>query len=431
MTDSRLHRIILTILTILSLLPASAVEERRDSVIVSLITCWPGREVYELCGHEALRTRGADFDLVWNYGTFDFNAPNFVYRFVKGETDYMLAGYPFELFMPEYVGTGRHVVEQELNLTPAEKGRLIERLGIEARPENRTYRYNYVLDNCATRIVDRLEETADTTIVWPDSVSYGTFRRAMRSYHSDYPWYQFGIDLALGSGIDRPIRGRQEMFIPLEMMRKAEGAHFADGRPLVKATRVLNEGVPDATDGPTPAWRTPMALALAMLAIVLILCAIMWKTRRIFKAIYMLWFGLIGLTGCVITFLVFVSSHEATSPNLLILWLNPLQLIIAAGVWWRSWRLPVRLMAWYNITVLTVLLIVWPFQSQSGNPAFFPLMAATLLLGVTYAITAGKESYNYRHHNEKVSHIGAGGSHRTGRVGSGSRTTKTRGRNRR
>ena len=30
-------------------------------------------------------------DSVWNFGIFDFREPNFVYRFVKGETDYMVA----------------------------------------------------------------------------------------------------------------------------------------------------------------------------------------------------------------------------------------------------------------------------------------------------------------------------------------------------
>ncbi len=34
---------------------------------------------------EAIRVRGDGIDSVWNYGTFDFTAPNFLYRFVKGD----------------------------------------------------------------------------------------------------------------------------------------------------------------------------------------------------------------------------------------------------------------------------------------------------------------------------------------------------------
>ena len=155
-------------------------QEERDSVVVSLITCWPGSEVYELCGHEALRVRGwqngVPVDTVWNYGVFDFNEPNFVYRFVKGETDYMLAGYPFAWFLPEYEATHRRVVEQDLNLTGEEAERLVAMLQKEGRPENRTYRYNYVRDNCSTRILDRIDSVAGKPVIYPDKVNYGINR---------------------------------------------------------------------------------------------------------------------------------------------------------------------------------------------------------------------------------------------------------------
>lgn len=432
-------RLAAVIFAILSLLPVMG--ERRDSLVVSLITCWPGAEVYELCGHEAVRVRGINpdgtvTDSVWNYGVFDFAAPNFLYRFVKGETDYMLAAYPTSMFMPEYMAHGRRVVEQDLNLTREETARLVALLREEARPENRTYRYNYVKDNCATRILDRIDEAVGHPVVYPDSVRYGTFRNEMRAYHRDYPWYQFGIDLALGSGIDYPLRGKEEMFVPLEMMSKAAGAHLRDGRPLVADTRVLNEGVPDATLGPTHWSATPLVCCSLFLLAVLAVCLLQWRRRVIYRGVYSLWFSILGLAGCVIAFLVFISEHEATSPNLLVLWLNPLQLIIAAGIWFRrTWRIPVMAMACYNIIVMTVVMIVWPFQTQSANPAFFPLMAATLALSAVYAIISPKISYNNDRNtlvNEEARNLGDGrsGHARRGRTG-GSRKTTARGGNRR
>lgn len=420
------------------------VTAQTDSLTVSLITCWPGAEVYELCGHEAIRIRGTingqPIDSVWNYGTFDFNQPNFIYRFVKGETDYMLSSYPFAWFMPEYQESGRRVVEQDLNLTQPETRKILGMLRNEALPKNRVYRYNYVKDNCATRIIDDLDKSSESGVIYPDSIHYGTFRNEMRAYHKDYPWYQFGIDLALGSGIDYPIKGREEMFVPLEMMRKVANAHFSDGRPLVKETRVLNEGVADATLGPTHWSMTPAACSIALLVIVIVLCFIQWRKNSLFRIVYCLWFGTLGIAGCLIAFLVFISKHEATSPNLLLLWLNPLQLLIAVGVWFRRrWR-PVTLsMIYINIILLTILLIVWPLQSQSANPAFFMLMGATLAMAVTYAIIQTKVRYKNTIYNEEVSNIGAKsgnsrrnyGGTRAKRTGTTrSRTTKTRGRNR-
>lgn len=103
----------------------STAEAEAPSVQVSLITCSPGRDIYELCGHTALRVRSGDADMAVNYGIFDFNAPNFVYRFVKGETDYMVAAYPFEYFLEDYRRQGRSVTEQPLNLTPGQAEKLI------------------------------------------------------------------------------------------------------------------------------------------------------------------------------------------------------------------------------------------------------------------------------------------------------------------
>lgn len=396
-------RILTTILTIILLWLPLMGQSRQDSLVVSLLTCAPGPEVYELCGHEAIRIRKADatmpaprlagpdtgLDSVWNFGTFDFAQPNFVYRFVKGQTDYMVAACPTWLFLSEYNAQRRHVTEQDLNLSREEARRLLGMLRENALPENRTYRYNYVKDNCATRITAMLDKACDRRIVYPDSVRHGTFRRTMRHYHRDYPWYQYGIDLALGSGIDYPVTGREEMFVPMEMHDKTARAHFEDGSPVVAASRVLVDGVPDATNGPTHWALSPLTLSWTWFALMAAACMMSLKKRKentLSKLLYSIWFGLLGTAGCLIAFLVFVSEHEATSPNILLLWLNPLQFIIAAGVWFRrTLHAPTVAMAYVNIIVLTVMLIVWPMQAQSANAAIFPQIGTTLIMAITYA----------------------------------------------
>ena len=152
--------------------------ERTDSIgsadggdlVVSVVTCAPGPDVYELCGHAAIRIRNERMDSVWNYGIFDFTSPNFIYRFCKGETDYMVRGYQFGRFMPAYVNRGSRVIEQVLDLTQEEARALMDRLNVEALPENRVYRYNYVRDNCATRPWKRVTEATDRTISLPDTL---------------------------------------------------------------------------------------------------------------------------------------------------------------------------------------------------------------------------------------------------------------------
>lgn len=384
----------MTALVILFLAFPSVATQKRDSIVVSLLTAWPGPEVYQLCGHSAIRIRGAEVDSVWNYGVFNFDEPNFVYRFVKGETDYMLVGYPTMWFMPEYLSEGRKVLEQDLNLTQDEAWKLRSLLQTEALPQNRTYRYNYVKDNCATRITDRLAQATDARLIFPDTIAYGTFRREMRAFHRDYPWYQFGIDLALGSGLDRELRANEEMFVPTVMSDRYAKATLSDGRRLVSDTRQLTPDSGHATLPPTPWYLTPNFWSVICFILMAAFSVFMAWKRRILRWLYCLWFALIGLGGCVIAFLVFASDHEATSPNMLLLWLNPLQLIVAVCVWWPRAHWPVNIMAWYNIVVLGILLIIWPFQLQSANPAFCPLMGATLALSIVYAILDYKQSYN-------------------------------------
>lgn len=384
----------MTTLVILFLAFPTVATQKRDSIVVSLLTAWPGPEVYQLCGHSAIRIRGAEVDSVWNYGVFDFDEPNFVYRFVKGETDYMLVGYPTMWFMPEYLSEGRKVLEQDLNLTQDEAWKLRSLLQTEALPQNRTYRYNYVKDNCATRITDRLSQATDARLIFPDTIAYGTFRREMRAFHRDYPWYQFGIDLALGSGLDRELRANEEMFVPTVMSDRYAKATLSDGRRLVSDTRQLMPDSGHATLPPTPWYLTPNFWSVICFILMAAFSVFMAWKRRILRWLYCLWFAIIGLGGCIIAFLVFASDHEATSPNMLLLWLNPLQLTVAVCVWWPRAHWPVNIMAWYNIVVLGILLIIWPFQLQSANTAFFPLMGATLALSIVYAILDYKQSYN-------------------------------------
>lgn len=387
----------LSCLQCLAQIPQSdSITPKHRDITISLITCYPGPEIYELCGHSAIRVRGEDIDSVWNFGIFDFDQPNFVYRFVKGETDYKGDAYPFDLFLPEYRMTGRRVVEQDLNLTPAQADTLLSILREAVLPENAEYRYNYIKDNCSTRILNHIDSATNSEIVYPEKVKYGTFRNEMRAYHKGYPWYQFGIDVALGSGLDEKITSREEMFVPVELMRNASSAHFKDGRPLVKATRVLNQGRQDSTLPPTPWFASPLFWSWLLTAAIFCLCALNLYKNRLYLPVYGVWFFMLGLVGLLVAFLVFISVHESTSPNVLIWWLNPLQIFFIPGLIIKKLRIVSQIVACYNVGMTIVLLIVTPFITQSFNPAFYPLLLSTLALAGVYAIISIKSSYKKR-----------------------------------
>ena len=346
---------------------------------ISLITCGPGKDIYELEGHTALRIRHNGMDVAVNYGLFDFDAPNFVYRFVKGETDYMVGAAPFEYFLRQYVREGRDVYEQPLNLSPDAARRLVELLDENLRRENRVYRYNYVKDNCATRPLAMIERAmGDTLALKAGGYTEGwTFREAMRYYHRNYPWYQFGIDLALGSGIDYVITEREKAFVPVVLMEMMAGCGVVD------STFVLSAG-DKAMPEPTPWWLTPLAVGIAVLLFAIGIAVRDVRRMKVTRWVDACLFGIYGIAGLVIAFLVFVSEHEATSPNWLLLWLNPFCLIVPAFIYIKSCRKLVKLYGIVNFVALFLLIILWPLTGQSGNVAFIPLILADATLTIRY-----------------------------------------------
>lgn len=331
---------------------------------VSLLTALPGEEVYALEGHTGLRIFDPEThtDVVANWGVYNFNAPNFVYRFVSGHTDYMCALQTTDGFIIDYNLEGRQVVEQMLNLDSLQTARLIALIDENLQPANRVYRYNYVKDNCATRPLELLEAATGRRLI-PDDATASTFRQEMRRFHAAYPWYQFGIDLALGVGIDYSISRREAAFAPVTLMSDLAGSD------LVSDTVTYGEQTLEPR--PTPWYATPMAMAVAVLLGAIGVCFV--RRQQWFDTLL---FGAFFLAGCVITFLVFVSVHEATSPNWLLLWLNPLCLLGAILPWVRSATKVSLAYFSINAALLAIMTLIVLIAGRGMNPAFWPLMAA-------------------------------------------------------
>mgnify|MGYP001041636620 FL=1 len=369
--------------------------EASDTAVVSLLTCSEGREIYELEGHTGLRIQHPLYgDFTVNWGVFDFDSPGFVYRFVKGETDYIAAAVSTDRFLEAYRRQGRTVREQTLRLTPDQTDRLVDMIMTNIRPENRVYRYNYVLDNCATRPLMMIEKAIGDTVTLGSKALEGrdatTFRNVMRHYHRNYPWYQFGIDTALGSGIDRPISQRETGFAPVVLADMIAGATTPGGEQLTLSDGYLigSSATPPAPAGPTPWTLTPMFWAS-----VIFLLAI-WvsirqkqghaKAARWFDTLY---FSLCGTEGLLLTFLIFVSVHEATSPNWLYLWLNPLCFVGAVSPWLKRGKGLEICYQSVNFACLIALAAIFLAGVQSPNPAFWPLMIASAVRSVTNILT--------------------------------------------
>lgn len=367
--------------TIIAVICAAA----QSDTTVTLITAFPGKDIYELEGHSAIRINmGKDRDYAISYGIFDFNASGFVYRFVKGETDYMVGAIPFRYFLDEYESQGRRVEELSLNLTSEQKRRLIDMLSENLKPENRIYRYNYVKDNCSIRPLKMIEKATGVEVPFADFVETpgsnpSTYRNIMRHYHRNYPWYQFGIDLALGSGIDYPITETEKAFVPMLMANQMKRS------PLGGQVRVLVDFPADnAVEGPTPWYASPMFVCWTAFIVIAVLCIWQCVSHTLLRWLFAAYFLVLGLGGLLLFFLIFISVHEATSPNYLFIWLNPLCLVPVCLIWSEKTQKIVTGYMAVNAMVLVGALLAWPWVPQSANPAFLPLVLADLALSATY-----------------------------------------------
>ena len=356
---------------------------------ISLVTCYPGSRNYELYGHTMIRVQIEGQDLLFNYGIFNFKQSGFIYRFVKGDCDYSLAAYPMQYLTQGY--EDRKIVEQVLDLDDAQKVDIISFLWNNVQPENAVYRYGWAYNNCATKPRDIIENAVGGSLEYGNPKrGEATFRSIMAYFDKNYPWQQFGIDMVLGYDLDHKLDYREQMFSPIILMEAmADATQERDGKriPVVKATNILVEGGDEgAVLGPTPMVLTPMFVLTLLLLIVLALTIKERLSKRHYRWLDSVVFGVYGLVGVLVAFLTFVSSHYGTSSNLHIVWLHPLLLLPAILEWIKRMRPLVAIIHVVNALLIVLLAAGWYWLPQSGNMALVPMAGISLIRSVNYVI---------------------------------------------
>lgn len=357
-----------------------------DSTKISLITCSPGKEVYEQFGHTAIRYQDVTTgkDLMFNYGIFSFDTPNFIGRFVKGETDYQLGVYDSQYFFPEYKERNSSVIEQELNLTNEEKQKLIDALMLNYLPENRIYRYNFIFDNCATRPRIKMEETLGTekVVYSPKMANYYTFRHWIGLYVGFHTWTKFGIDLLLGKDADRIATKMEATFLPEDLKDELNEALIKSPngtiRPLIKSEKILVEKTPEPASNPS-FFERPALVTLLILLLGLIITYIEFAKKKNWKIFDSLLLIINGLAGMIVFYLMFFSVHPLVKSNFNILWINPVNLFVGIILWIKSYKKITLYFQMANVLLFLGAFIVFVFSIQHINVASVPLILLLLV----------------------------------------------------
>lgn len=396
--------LIAALLALTYFLPARAQTDFSDSLRISLLTCSPGPDAYERFGHTGLRVqdqRNPQLDVTFHYGVFSFNTPHFIYRFVKGETDYQLGAVYTQSFIEEYRQRGLGMTEQWLRFDSAQAQDMLQRLLINYRPENRTYRYSYFFDNCATRPYHLINASAGEQLRYDTAwVKDITLRQMVQEKTHRNNWLDFGIALAVAARSDQRAWFEEQMFLPDYLSLAVGNAKVekstASNRwhvPFVTESDTLLTMRPDiAAKIAAPDRISPNTVFGIVLLVALVISAWEWHKKKdaeqkrrpvkvpvvanIFDTTLFL---AAGLAGCIVWFLNFFSLHPAVDHNLNCFWLLPTHVIMAVLIWFN--RLKKWCSIYFGITfalIIAYVILDW-IIGQYCPPAFL-LLLATLLL---------------------------------------------------
>lgn len=351
---------------------------------VSLITGGPGKELYTKFGHSAIRIKDDinKVDQVFNYGTFDFDAPNFYLNFSKGRLWYKLTNYPFNKQKDLYMKDGQSIFEQKLNLAPAEKQRLFDLLLENAKDKNAAYLYDPFFNNCATKPRDIIMETLGDRLQF--NYHFIKNKRTIRQLYMDKlpdnSWGSFGITVVLGSVVDRIATPYEHMYIPEYLGKAVSEATVFKGnerKPLVKESKLLLDASPEK----------PFLASLLLSPLVILSLLSLWgiritytdkKNKKRTKNLDLLIFLLTGLTGLLLLMLWLCTDHLATANNFNVLWAFCPNLFFLfylrrkAGKWHKRYTGILFLM-------LIVLLVLWVSEVQVFSIVLIPVFVLLLI----------------------------------------------------
>lgn len=384
---------IIAIYIVLSFLFTPKIFSQGDSchLRVSLLTCTPGEELYSTFGHSALRITDSvsNTDIVYNYGTFNFDEPGFYTKFIRGKLMYYLSTEDFESFQYSYQLDNRGITEQLLNLTCREKNNILHLLQSNLLADNRFYKYDFLFDNCTTRLRDLVEKSADSKVNFGNALeTKATFRNLIYEYlnYNDKQWSKLGIDILLGSKTDAVMTPREVMFLPDYLMKTFDSSAI-DSRPLIAEKKSL------VKIDYSRITKDNLSHPFFIFCCLFVLIAFLSFSKNTFIQKFLAAFDgflffITGLLGILLIFMWFGTDHVMCSNNYNLLWAWPTNIIAAFYIHSKkNWAKKYFII--YTVFNL-ILLGFWFFLPQHMNPSLIPIILILILRSFIY-ISATKK----------------------------------------
>ncbi len=346
---------------------------------ISLLTCTPGDELYSIFGHSAIRITDSSnvgndyFDIVYNYGTFNFDDEGFYLKFMRGKLLYFISIVKFDDFKFDYQSTNRGMTEQVLNLTPTEKENIHFALKENLKEENRYYQYDFFLDNCTTRLRDIIEKYKQPQPLFHPVMPANTrFRQAIHQYldSGKQYWSKLGIDILLGARTDRIMTTSQQQFLPDNLMLAMDKS-----TPRMSLSSENLYQLTNNTD--KKSWFTPLLFFSLLLGLFISLSLSKNKyAQSVLNGLDGLLFFTTGLLGIILLFMWFFTDHSMTKNNYNLFWALPTHIIFSFLI--NKNKPFVKKYFLATAISLAILLLLWPFLPQQMNNSLIPVVLLLL-----------------------------------------------------
>jgi Domain of unknown function (DUF4105) len=348
---------------------------------VSLLTCTPGDELYAIFGHSALRVIDSNSvtDIVYNYGTFNFDDDGFYLKFVRGKLLYYISVASFEDFKYDYQATNRGITEQVLNYSDSEKIAIQHTLIENLKEENKYYQYDFFFDNCTTRLRDLIVNSKHPRPILPAvRPADMRFRQAIHEYldKGNQQWSKLGIDILLGARTDRVMTASEQQFLPDNLMMALDSSENTN---MVLSSTNLYE-LPAMQSGKS--WFTPMVFFILLFVLFVVMDLLLGKKFPLLvNGMDGFLFFCTGMLGILLIFMWIGTDHSMTKNNFNLLWAWPTHLILSFFISaQKNW-----VKQYFALTCIggLLLLIVCFFLPQQLNVSLIPLVLLLMYRAAT------------------------------------------------
>ncbi len=354
---------------------------------ISIITCGPGEDLYSLFGHTAIRVidSTSNSDSVYNWGGFTFDQPYFYLKFMRGKLIYYSLADGFDSFMYEYVYDHRSVYEQVLNLDNTSKQKIIDAIHFNMDGDNKFYKYDFLLDNCTTRVKNIVFENTDAVTINKKIVPEKTTSRDLIHFYVERggePWIELGMDILLGSRVDRTVSNDEAMFMPEFFMKGLAEAKKQNSPLANNATVLLQSDIPQNAS----VKFIPLIILTIISVIIFFISKLKFAwAKTVISFVDSLLLYITGLIGILILFMWFATDHTVCENNFNLAWALPFNLPVAFALI----KKPAWLSNYFFIAaVITALLLAaWFWLPQQMNIALLPVV---ILLLSRYVILSNK-----------------------------------------